>query len=102
MAAACTIAWTPEGRSTLAFRPHHLVPDEGSSGAHRFEVEALSSEIMGSESFVHVAFGAARWVMLVNGAQVPAPGDRLRVSLEPRQAMFFGDTGAVLSGDGSE
>ncbi|MBU6320655.1 MAG: ABC transporter ATP-binding protein [Alphaproteobacteria bacterium] len=99
---ACRLGRTPEGRTTLAFRPHHLRPGQGPEDAHRFEVEVVSSEIMGSESYIHVAFGAARWVMLVEGVYAPTPGERLRVSLEADSAMFFSEAGLALSGAKTE
>ena len=99
---ACRLGLTPAGRTTLAFRPHHLRRGEGSQDAHRFEVEVVSSEIMGSESYIHVALGPVRWVMLVEGVYAPAPGERLQVSLDARSAMFFSEAGLALSGAKAE
>ena len=53
----------PDGPCTVAFQPHHLSFDRPFDGATPLTVKTAISEIAGSESFIHVGFSGARWVM---------------------------------------
>ncbi|MDP3738842.1 MAG: ABC transporter ATP-binding protein [Hyphomonadaceae bacterium] len=86
----------PRGASTLAFRPHHLTPGMGSGSALAFNVSVISTEITGSESFIHVARGADRWVMLAHGIHVYPSGEQLQVHVEPAHLMAFDALGVSL------
>jgi glycerol transport system ATP-binding protein len=86
----------PEGTATLAFRPHHLKPGMGSPNALMFSVSVISTEITGSESYVHVTFGDRRWVMLAHGVHVYPAGAQLDVHVEPEHVMAFDAAGIAL------
>lgn len=86
----------PKGSGTLAFRPHHLRRGVGTSKALAFKVTVLSTEITGSESFIHVARGADRWVMLAHGIHIHPAGETLDVHVEPEQVMAFDALGLSL------
>jgi len=89
-------AHAPAGATTLAFRPHHLKPGMGSPRALAFAVTVISTEITGSESFVHVAFAGGRWVMLAHGVHVYPPGAQLDTHVEPDHVMAFDASGRRL------
>ena len=84
------------GAATLAFRPHHLKTGAGGPGSLSFDVTVISAEITGSESFVHVAHGDDRWVMLAHGIHVYAPGTQLQTHVEPGHVMAFDASGRWL------
>ena len=86
----------PVGASTLAFRPHHLNTGAGSPSALRFKVKVISTEITGSESFIHLAHGAGRWVMLAHGIHIHPAGEQLDVHVEPAHVMAFDALGVSL------
>jgi glycerol transport system ATP-binding protein len=86
----------PSGAATLAFRSHHLRPGKGFDGALKFRIRVISTEITGSESFVHVAHGADRWVMLVQGVHVHAAGEELDAYVAPDHVMSFDAAGRSL------
>jgi glycerol transport system ATP-binding protein len=62
----------------------------------RFRVRVLSTEITGSESFIHLAIGEERWVMLAHGVDAPQTGVLMDVHVEPRHVMTFDDDGAAV------
>jgi glycerol transport system ATP-binding protein len=86
----------PSGAQTLGFRPHHLRIGAGSDRALRFHVSVISTEITGSESFVHVSFGGQRWVMLTHGVHVYPPETRLDLYVEPEHVMAFDASGRTI------
>jgi glycerol transport system ATP-binding protein len=86
-----------QGAETLAFRAHHLRAGPGSARALSFKVTVISTEITGSESFVHVSFGGQRWVMLTHGVHIHSPGAALDVHIEPEHVMAFDATGKALA-----
>jgi glycerol transport system ATP-binding protein len=98
MLAASGSSWSeaPQGAETLAFRPHHLRAGMGSARALPFSVTVISTEITGSESFVHVSFGGQRWVMLAHGVHVYPPDAKLDLHVEPEHVMAFDAAGRTL------
>ncbi len=86
----------PASAATLGFRSHHLKPGVGGPRAQRFTVAVISTEITGSESFVHVSFGTERWVMLAHGVHVYPPGEQLEAHVEPEHLMAFDASGRSL------
>ena len=85
------------GARTLAFRAHHLRLQRRSPAAHVFELPVLSTEITGSETFVHLAHGEQRWVMLTHGVHRFEPGSRLTAYLEPGDVLRFRDDGSAVT-----
>jgi glycerol transport system ATP-binding protein len=96
---AAQSGWTqvPQGAETLAFRPHHLRTGAGSARAMPFNVTVISTEITGSESFVHVSFARQRWVMLAHGVHIHPPEAKLDVHVEPEHIMAFDAAGRALA-----
>jgi glycerol transport system ATP-binding protein len=90
----------PDGDWTLAFRPHVMRFDD--PDGLRFEVEGVSSDLNGSESFIHVRLGDRLWTGLVDGQRRIEPGSRFTVSVAPEDVfVFFADGRALLSGPGA-
>jgi glycerol transport system ATP-binding protein len=56
----------------------------------------LVSEIAGSESFIHVEYGTARWVCLAHGIHDIDPDREIDVFIDTRHLMAFGADGRAL------
>jgi glycerol transport system ATP-binding protein len=84
-----------DGPVTVAFHPHHLsltaLPD-----AMAMRSRTLVSEIAGSESFIHVEYGTARWVCLAHGIHDIDPDREIDVFIDTRHLMAFGADGRAL------
>jgi glycerol transport system ATP-binding protein len=55
------------------------------------------TEITGSESFVHLDFADAKWVMLTPGVRVFEPDQTVDVFIDPRHLMVFDETGRSVA-----
>jgi glycerol transport system ATP-binding protein len=82
-----------DGDYTIAFQPHHLSLSQSSPDAAALRAEVSALEITGSESFVHLHFGDARWIMLTPGVQSFAVGQPIEVFLDPRLLLVFDEQG---------
>jgi len=91
-----TLPGLPDGEWSLGFRAHHLKIGVGSPAAARFPLTVVSTEVTGSESFVHLAFGSARWVLLAHGVHIHAAGARLEAHVEPEDVMLFDGAGRTV------
>jgi glycerol transport system ATP-binding protein len=87
----------PDGRYRAGFRPNHLSIHRPEAPAIAFEVAVAVTEITGSESFVHVNWGAERWVALSHGVHEPPVGARMRVFVEPRHVYLFAEDGRLAA-----
>ena len=89
-----------DGDYTLGFRPHHLAPSQAhsGSGAARLKAQVAVTEITGSESFVHLNAGDARWVMLTRGIHDFDPGLQMDVWPDTRHLMVFDAAGRRVAG----
>lgn len=86
----------PDGQYTLGFRPNHLMLDAGEHGI-RFDTTLSVMEITGSETFVHLVHGDARWVGLIHGIRDLKPGQSLPIYLDPSRIYLFADDGALVA-----
>jgi glycerol transport system ATP-binding protein len=55
------------------------------------------TEITGSESFVHLDFADARWVMLAHGILDFDTDDEVEVFIDPRHIMVFDPDGRAVA-----
>jgi glycerol transport system ATP-binding protein len=90
----------PDGKVTLAFQPHHLHLEAPFPKAPGLKVKTQISEIAGSESFVHVAYGASRWVLLTHGVCDLEPGLDIEIFVDDRHLLAFGQDGEALTSSG--
>ena len=74
---------------TIGFQPHHLSMQRPSPSAVAVQAKVSMTEITGSETFVHLDFADARWVMLTHGIHVLEPDQSIQVFIEPRHIMVF-------------
>jgi len=93
------IAGIPDANYTIAFQPHHLSLSRPNAQAVAVQAKVLVTEITGSESFVHLAFADARWVMLAHGILKFEPDQMVEVFIDPRHIMVFDGHGNAVGGD---
>ncbi len=81
----------PEVAAQIGIRPEHLrIDPEGPINA-----EVLFTEDLGNLGFSYLDAGGTRLCVETRGAR-PAPGDRLRLSAEPAQCLYFDAQGQRL------
>jgi glycerol transport system ATP-binding protein len=97
--APAEIAGMPDANCTIAFQPHHLALTKPNASAVAVRAKVLVTEITGSESFVHLAFADARWVMLAHGILSFEPDQMVEVFIDPRHIMVFDGHGNAVGGD---
>ncbi|WP_440984169.1 ABC transporter ATP-binding protein [Shinella sumterensis] len=89
------LASIPDGPLTIGFHPHHLSL-QPLAAATPMQARTLVSEIAGSESFIHVEYGNARWVCLAHGIHDIDPDRDIDVYIDTRHLMAFGTDGRAL------
>lgn len=83
----------PDGRMTLGFRPHHLSIQPQNGASVPLQAKVTVTEITGSESFIHLAYGTGKWVMLTKGIHDLAPDTGITVHLDTRHLLAFREDG---------
>lgn len=84
----------PDGRYHLGVRPHFVTPDRRSDDSARVEGVVQVTELSGSESVAHFAFGEATWVAQSDGVHPYDIGTRHDFYIDPRGCLFFTEDGA--------
>jgi glycerol transport system ATP-binding protein len=91
------MAHAEDGVYTIGFHPHHLAPRAKAASAVPITAKVSITEITGSESFVHLDFADARWVMLAHGIRVFEPDETIEVFIDPRHIMVFDAGGRAVA-----
>lgn len=86
-----------DGPYTIGFQPHHLSTKRTHGDAAAVPAKVTVTEITGSESFVHLVFADARWVMLAHGIHVYEPDETIDVYIDPRHVMVFDQGGRSMA-----
>jgi glycerol transport system ATP-binding protein len=86
-----------DGLYTIGFQPHHLSLERPGAEAVSVPARVVVTEITGSESFVHLLFADARWVMLAPGIHDFEADTMVDVFIDPRHLMVFDQTGRAVS-----
>lgn len=85
-----------DGTYTVGFQPHHLsLSPAGAAVSIRAKVIAM--EITGSESFVHLNYADARWVMLTPGIRKFETDKTIEVFLDPQLLLVFDGQGRSVT-----
>jgi glycerol transport system ATP-binding protein len=82
---------------TIGFQPHHLSLSAQHALATPVRARVAVTEITGSETFVHLSFAGARWVMLAPGIHHFEPDAEVDVFIDTRHLMVFGADGRAVS-----
>jgi len=83
------LANLPDGPYKIAVRPHHILFAKPDTVSLTVQTEIATTEITGSESFIHVNTGNHRWVVLTHGVHRVEIGDKVSVYLKPDDFFFF-------------
>jgi glycerol transport system ATP-binding protein len=86
-----------DGPYTIGFQPHHLSLARPTAGAVMVNAKVTATEITGSESFVHLDFADARWVMLAHGVKYFEADETVDVFIDTRHLMVFDGEGRSAS-----
>ena len=78
-----------DGRYTAAIRPHHLSLTPTTEHTVALPAVVGTSEITGSETFIHVNVADNRWVVLTHGVHRVNTGDSISVYLNPDSLYLF-------------
>ncbi|MBB5752690.1 ABC transporter ATP-binding protein [Prosthecomicrobium pneumaticum] len=90
------LAAVADGTYTVAFQPHHLALAAQTPGAIPIRAKVTVAEITGSETFVHLAFADARFVMLAPGIHDLEPDTAVVVHVDARHLMMFDGAGRAV------
>lgn len=77
------------GNYTVAIRPHHVSLIEDATHTVGVPVKVGTSEITGSETYLHVDIDGQSWVVLTNGIHRMAKDDVVTVYLDPSKYVLF-------------
>ncbi len=91
------LAGLPDAVYTVGFQPHHLYLRRPNALAAPVRATVTATEITGSESFVHLSFADARWVMLAHGIHSFEPDQPIEVFVDPRHLMVFDAAGRSVA-----
>ena len=84
------------GRYTLAFRPHHVSLSQTPTNSVAVQAKVGTSEITGSETYIHVTCAGAHWVALTHGVQRVNNGDDITLYLNPARFYLFNEADGLL------
>lgn len=85
----------PDGDYLAGFRASHLHIDRPNDAAIAFRCQVVGTEILGSESFVHVTHGSERWTAIVHGVHDLAYHTERSVFVDPSHLYIFAEDGAL-------
>ncbi len=91
------IADLADGHYQAGVRPHHLALTKHSEDVLAVETTVSTSEITGSESFLHVEKNGYRWVALAHGVHRVDTGDMVPVYLDPKSFYVFGQEDKLVA-----
>ncbi len=91
------LAGIADASYTIGFQPHHLSLERPNAAAVPVRAKVSITEITGSESFVHLDFADARWVMLAHGIREFEPDEQVEVFIDPRHIMVFDEHDRAVS-----
>ncbi|TPL06289.1 ABC transporter ATP-binding protein [Mesorhizobium sp. B2-4-11] len=86
-----------DGNYTIGFQPHHLSLERPDASAVPVRAKVTITEITGSESFIHLDFADARWVMLTHGIRDFETDEVVEVFIGPRHIMVFDQHGVAVA-----
>jgi len=96
----CDFPALSDGEYIMAVRPHHIGLDSDSSLSSAFSstipAVVASSEITGSETFIHIQANQESWVLLTHGVHRFDKGHKLSVHLDPARFYLFNTDGVLV------
>jgi len=86
-----------DGPYSIGIRPHHLMLKESKSASLKIEAPVSSTEISGSETFIHLLQGDLKLVVLTHGVHRVAIGDQIPIYIDPSKFFIFDQRDALVS-----
>ncbi|MCS6758576.1 MAG: ABC transporter ATP-binding protein [Candidatus Devosia euplotis] len=86
-----------DGAYTIGFQPHHMSLTRTSAASAAVTATVTAMEITGSESFVHLRYADARWVMLTPGVHDFDVDAKIEVFLDPQLLLVFDGQGRSIT-----
>jgi glycerol transport system ATP-binding protein len=84
-----------DGEYRAGFRAHHIEVGDSVAEKLSFEARIASTELTGSETFLHLEAQGDRWTGLTSGPQGFEIGAKLQVEIDPRHIFYFDHAGAL-------
>jgi len=89
-----------DGPYKIGIRPHHLMLHPPQREAIEVAAAVSTTEITGSESFIHLEHAGSRWVALTHGVHRVEVGDRVPVFLDPAGFLVFDAADRLVAAPG--
>ena len=87
----------PDGNYSLGIRPYHLMLNKTERASLKIEAPVSTTEIAGSETFVHVKKGDLKLVVLTHGVHRVGIGESISVYMDPSTFFIFNGQDALVS-----
>ncbi len=87
------VAKLPDGRYTVAVRPHRVLPTRASDADVPLTGRVLVTELSGSDSSAHFRLGDVDWVSLSTGVHPYRVGEEHTFYMDPTHCRYFGNDG---------
>jgi len=97
-AATDALRGRPDGRYTVAIRPHHVTPAADGPGAVRVEGRIRVAELSGSETIVHFDMHEEIWVSQSHGVHPFEVGEVAPLYVDPAKCLYFDDGDRLVDG----
>jgi glycerol transport system ATP-binding protein len=91
------LANLPDGRYQIGVRAHQVAIGKGNGADYHFPARVILTEITGSESFVHLATGAANWMAVMPGVHDFSPDSSLDAAVNPSNCFVFDMAGTLVA-----
>ena len=86
-----------DGPYSVGIRPHHLLLQKPKGTSAKIEASVSTTEIAGSETFVHVAHDDLKLVVLTHGVHKVDTGEQIPVYLDPAKFFVFDGQNDLVS-----
>ena len=86
----------PDREYRAGFRAHHIEVGDSADEKLSFEAKIASTELTGSETFLHLEVKAERWTGLISGLKGFEIGAKLQVEIDPQHIFYFDHAGALV------
>jgi glycerol transport system ATP-binding protein len=90
-----------DGPYTIAIRPHHISPVNGTREQATLEGRVLVTELSGSESVIHFDMNGQTWVSQSHGVHPFTVGSTARLYVDVDRSYFFDANGVLVGGGGA-
>lgn len=87
----------PDGAYNIGIRPHHLMLNQSEATTLKIQAPVSSTEISGSETFIHVSQDELKLVVLTHGVHRVGIGDHIDIYLDPSKFFIFDQHDALVS-----